>query len=245
MREYPFIACSLPQLQIGMLPEISFEDFELLLELNLSDDDFKKVQMIRRYFDILNIRAFLAGEALDRHGLYNEKQLEENLVTRNGFPEYVFEYLDRHETPKEQLKYFPELLSMYYANEIKESKGFMKNFMTFERDWKRVSTALRAVKLGRNVIEELKYENLEEYELPENFEELIKIFHENSDRPMKLHQALYEYRFRMIEEICANEQFTLRKVLGYLVQFILVEKWTGLDQEKGKQFIDQVVKGIT
>ena len=208
---YYFVGASLPELRIGVTPELTFDEFTQLLELNLSNPDFKKAEAIKRYYDIQNIRAFLNKEALDLYGSYNEKELEEALVSQTGFPEYVFELL-----------HSPDLLEAYFENEIKDSSGFLREFMTFERDWRLVFMKLRS------------NQPVEEYP------ELKAIYEEGG--PMQMHRALYEYRFNMINEMCGLEQFSLKKILGYMVQLILAEKWSKLDHDKGKEFMDQLIR---
>lgn len=259
LKEYYFVAASLPPLQIGKPAEISFADFDRLLKLNLSDHDYEQALAIRRYSDLQNIRNFLNGEELDPHGIYNEKEIEGALLSRVGYPAYVFDYLDKYENTEDRLKNMPELLSVHYQKEIKHASGFLKEYMQFERDWRRIFAVLRAKKMGRDVAEELKYEDpndtlmmqiLEEkdaksFEPPPQYSDLKAIFEEHSDSPMGLHQALYEYRFQKIDQMCGIELFTLERILGYMIQLILVEKWEKLDQKKGLNFIDNLIKGTT
>lgn len=259
LKEYPFVGGILPELKIGEPPGITFRLLDLLLKLNLSKADYEQALVIRRYTDFQNIRLYLNKEELDPHGILNEKQIEEALLTRTGYPPYLFEFLDKYDNDLERLKHVAELLSIHYKDEIGTAHGFLKEYMTFERDWRRVFSALRAKKLGRDIAEELKYEDpndplmeqiLEQkdavtYEPPPEYQDLKKIFEEYSDSPMDLHKALYEYRFNHIDEMCGIEVFTLRRILGYMIQLILVEKWNKLDQKKGIEFIDKLIKGAS
>lgn len=36
--------------------------------------------------------------------------------------------------------------------------------------------------------------------------------------------------------------FSIDRILGYMVQLILVERWENLDQEKGNQLVDLYIK---
>ncbi len=256
LKENYFIGGTLPTLKLGQPPEISFSELDQLLKLNLSDSDYEQALVIRRYSDFQNIRLYLNHEELDPHGILNEKEIEEALLTREGYPAYLFEFLDKYENDSERIKHFSELLSIHYQKEIGKASGFLKEYMTFERDWRRVFAALRAKKMGRDIAEELKDENPEDelmalileqkdsktFDLPEPYTELKDIFEKYSDSPMALQQALYEYRFQKIDQMCGIEIFTLRRILGYMIQLILVEKWEKLDQKKGIEFIDKLIK---
>jgi hypothetical protein len=41
-----------------------------------------------------------------------------------------------------------------------------------------------------------------------------------------------------------NQVFTIDRILGYMVQLILVERWENLDQEKGNQLVDQYLSRL-
>jgi hypothetical protein len=259
LKEYPFVGGALPDLKIGETPEISFPLLDLLLKLNLLESDYEQALVVRRYTDFQNIRLYLNKEELDPHGILNEKEIEEALLTRTGYPAYLFEFLDKYDNDLERLKHVSELLSIHYQQEIGEAHGFLKEYMIFERDWRRVFSALRAKRMGRDITEELKYEDpndelitqifdqkdLTTYEPPPEYLDLKEIFEAHADSPMDLHRALYEYRFNKISEMCGIEVFTLRRILGYMIQLILVEKWNKLDQKKGIEFIDKLIKGET
>jgi hypothetical protein len=259
LKEYYFVAGSLPKLELGKPPEITFEEFDQLLKLNLSSYDYEQALSIRRYFALQNIRNFLNGEEHDQYGIYSEKEIEENLLTKVGYPPYVFEYLDKYENNEDRVKYMPELLSVYYYQEIQGASGFLKKYMQFERDMKRILTVFRAKKMGRNIVNELKYEDpddplvmqiyeqrdLKSFDPPAEYSDIKKIYEEHSNSPMDFQQALNAYRFQKIEEICGIEMFTLERILGYMIQLIMLEQWEKLNPTKGNEFIDKLIKGTT
>ena len=114
----------------------------------------------------------------------------------------------------------------------------------------------RAKKLGRNLASELQYEDPEDpivaqlmaqrdakqYEPPEGFEDLKTVFKTYENDPLGLYKALATYRFNHIEDMLGVEIFSTDRLLGYAIQLILVQKWLELDQDKGTQIIDKLVK---
>ena len=86
-RQYYFLAAALPPLQIGYPPDIGFQALDNVMKVNLSPQDYRKTIVLRRFYDIENIRAFWLEEELDPRGYFNENDLEESLLTRSGFPE--------------------------------------------------------------------------------------------------------------------------------------------------------------
>lgn len=255
MTEYFFTTSLLPPLKIGEPPEITFEELETILQDNLLPFDQNQVKIIQRFYDILNIRAFLRGDEIDRHGNLDLNELEEMIVDETGFESYILQFLDEYKLKEERLNYFPLLISRFYEGQTKSANSFLKKYFEFERNMQLVLLGFRAKKLKRNLEKELQFENPNEiivaqilaqkdassFETPEGFEDLKNIFENYGDIPIKLYQALCEYRFEKIETLMGSDTFSFSRILGYLLQFIIVEKWIELDEKKGLEMIDNIL----
>ncbi len=255
-RNYYFLAAALPQLQLGYPPDISFQTFVLLLKINVSDSDFAKFRVLRRYYDIQNIRAFWMKEELDPRGNFNENELEEAILTGMGFPAYVYEFLEKYEQLKERLHYFSSLIEAYFHNESLAASGFLYDYLKFEREWRLVLTGFRAKLLARDLALELQFEDpyddltqqimaqkdAKSYEPPSRYSDLKAIFENHRDAPLDLHLSLCEYRFQKIEELQGIDLFSMDRILAYAAQLIIVEKWLELDKKKGMQIVEAIVK---
>lgn len=256
MSHYYFLATLLPELKIGTPPEIGFDEFMTLLKENLTKSDMKQVITLRRVFDIMSVREYWKGDPVDPYGNYNENDLEEAFITRHGLPWYVYEFTDRYESKEDRLSHFPDLMITFFREEIKKSSGFLKKNLILERDIRLVLAAFRAKKLGRDIYTELQYENPEDplvaqilaqkdapaYEPPEKYEDLKTIFELYGDEPLALHKALLEYRFKKIEEMFGSNIFSLDRILGYMIELILAERWESMDKKKGLQIVDSILK---
>lgn len=242
MNNYYFLATALPPLQLGISPELSFEEFQDLLKDNLSAHDYEQTEVIRRFYDIQNIRAFWKKEPLDPRGNLNEVELEEALLAREGFPDYVYEFLDLYESTSKRLEHFPALLGSFFKSEEKQAVGFLKEYLRFEREWRLVFTGLRAKELGRECVVELQFEDPNDdlvaqilaqkdsktFISPEGYEQLTTLFEENVSAPVDLYKALCAYRFHRIEQMLAVDLFSLDRILGYMVQLIIIEEWVAI-----------------
>lgn len=254
---YYFVGTSLPPLKVGEKPDITFEEFERLLKDNLQKSDYAQTVALRRYYDIQNIRGYLKGEDLDPHGNWDRNDIEEVLVDHEGLPYYLAHFLDIYERKEDRLKHYPELMAEFFREEIADSTGFLKEYLEFERELRLVLVGFRAKQLKRDPAVELQYEDPEEdmivqilsqkdaqsYEPPERFESLKPILLKNYQSPFALYQALCEYRFEKIEKMVGLDVFSFKRVLGYLAQLIIVEKWLELDKKKGLEIVDKIVKG--
>ncbi|MCE5318234.1 MAG: DUF2764 domain-containing protein, partial [Parachlamydia sp.] len=164
MRNYYFLATSLPKLEIGLVPEIGLPELETLLKENLSMGDMEQVIRLRKFYDVLNIRAYWTGTPFDYWGNLDPAEMEEELLTQEYgvFPRYLGTFLNEYESREERLKHFPQLLKQYFDAAVADSTGFMKWYLKFERDMRLTLVAFRARKLNRNLSAELQYEDPEE-----------------------------------------------------------------------------------
>jgi hypothetical protein len=245
---YYFLEISLPPLKIGARPEILFEDFIFRVELNLPQSDLKKIKKLRELIDLLNIRALFSGQKLDVRGNLSEKELDQALLVKDGFPEYVFDVLGRWETNSAKLQNFSALLAAFFKEEVKKATGFLKRYFTFEREYRLVLAAIRATKLGRDLTEALQFEELNDpfvaqilvqkdtgrYEPPVEYAELKEIFDSSGLDAGLQHKAFTEWKFARVEEM-GMEPFSIDAILSYMVRLILVEDWQALDEEKGRE----------
>jgi len=186
--------------------------------------------------------------------------LEEALISQVGLPDFVYNFLDAHEKKEDRLRNYPFLLAQFFRSAATHySKGFLHDYLNFEREWRLVFTAFRAKKLGRDLSVELQYENPEEdliaqmlaqkdaktYEPPEKYQDLKALFDKYADDPLALQRALDEYRFNYIDSLVdLADTFSIERILAYMAQLIILKKWYELDREKGIEIIENVVKVI-
>ncbi len=253
---YYFLGSALPDLQVGAPPDLGFHELLDLLKDNLSEVDYEKVKVIRRFYDIQNMRALWKGEELDKWGNLDQNELEEALLTRSGLASYVYDFLEQYDKTADRISHFPQLLAGYYNEELPKAKGFLFDYLNFERGWRLVSTAFRAKKLNRDIIKELQYENPDcnlvaqivaqkdapHYEPPDEYYDLKPIFEKHYQDPSELYQALCHYRFEKINGFSNIDRFSINGILSFVARFIIVDKWLELDKKKGMQIVDSIVK---
>jgi hypothetical protein len=256
MKDYYFLATILPPLQIGVPPEMSFEEFTHLLEVNLTPKDLAKAKVIRLFYDIQNIRAYWKKEELDPRGNFDEIELEEALLAREGFPEYVYNFLDQYENNEKKIEHFPGLVAAYFNHEIPRATEFLKEYLIFEREWRLVLAGFRAKQLGRDITKELQFEDphddlvaqilaqkdAPQFVAPDGYQDLVVLIQEHADNPLELHKALCEYRFQKIEDRLETDLFSVDRILGYMVELIIAEKWIELDKQKGIEIAHKILR---
>ncbi len=255
MANYYFVAASLPPLALGEKPDITFDELMARLEINLTRQDYQKVVVFRRFIDLNNIRSLFLEEAIDPRGNLNEKELDQALLLQDGLPLYVFDFLDQFENVVEKLRFSPGLLSVYFREEQIAQEGFLKKYLEFERQWRLVILALRAKQLGRDIVHELQFEDLQDplvldilaqkdalsYDPPVEFLDLKEKYLSCGPDPWQQFKVISEWRFHTIEELVDEPMFSIDWILAYMARLLIVEQWNELDIEKGKIILEAFV----
>ena len=92
----------------------------------------------------------------------------------------------------------------------------------------------------------LAQRDAKEFEPPEKYADLKVLFEKYGDDPLALERALDQYRFDFIESrVGMMDMFSINRIIAYMLELVIVEKWAEMDQKKGIEIINQVVKGTS
>jgi hypothetical protein len=254
MSKYYYLACALPKISLKTKPEMSFEELVFMLDINLYENDKKKLEILRQFIDINNLRMLWLNEEINNRGNLNKAQLEDVILIKNFFPEFVFDFLDKYEKKEDKIKNFSFLIVSFFNEVIARSSGFLKFYFELERETRLILTALRAKKLSRDISYELQFEDLhdtlvayilaqkdmESFEPPKKYEKLKNIYKENINDPKNMHLSFLEYKFNKIEKYAQQKPFTIDQILSYVVLLMIVEDFYRLNAEIGKEKIEKL-----
>jgi hypothetical protein len=256
MKKYYFTSCTLPKLSLGVKPDISFEEVERLLEVNLSKRDKGVLKTFKGYIDIKNLKSLFLNRELDPRGNMDKKEIGEAFLVENFFPFFVFEFLKKYKE-EERAKNFYLILSSFLNYQMALSKNdFLRFYFKLERDMRIIFSALRAFELNRDITKELEFEDktdpLVEFifsqkgekslEVPKEYEELKTIFLKNREDPKNLNFEFLNYRFQKINERSEKYFFDISSILGYLATLIIVEDYFKLDKMQGKLIMNSLLE---
>ncbi|MBN1915015.1 MAG: DUF2764 family protein [Parachlamydiales bacterium] len=256
MNRYYFLACALPEIKIGEVPEFSFEECLHLVELNVLGEDKKKINCLRQYVDIRNLKPFFWGKPIDARGTLSEKEVEQALLVQDFFPPFVFDFLDRYESTDERINNFAFLYTEFFRY-AKGVEGFISSYFSFERELRLILLTLRAKKMGRDIVKELQFEDMLDtfimyilmqkesptFEPPQEYIEAKEIFERFYTAPKEMELQFSLYRQRKVEELIQNQLFTVDWILGYLVQLWLAVNWVSYEPNKGKELVTRLRYG--
>lgn len=257
MANYYFLAPSLPPLNLGEKPDITFEELINRLEINLTKEDWEKTLVLRRMIDLYNIRAILLEEPIDSRGILSEKELDEALLVKSSLPDYVYDFLDQFESNTDRVRNFSGLLTKYFAEEIPHQTGFLQTFLMFERDVRLVLLGIRAKQLGRDAAQELQFEDFSDpivaqilaqkdaaqYEPPADYADLKEVLASAGSDPWMRYKVFAQWKFNKLIELVDEPLFSIDWILSYMIRLMIAEDWYALDREKGKTILDGYTSG--
>lgn len=256
-RGYYFVAPSLPPLSIKEKPQLRFLPFIQRLEISLSKSDMEKTRLLRLFVDLCNIRALFLEEEIDPKGNLSEKELDEALLVQAGLPEYVFSFFAQFDKVPDKVRHFSGVLTLFFNEEIPKHRGFLKNYLTFEREARLVLLGLRAKALKRDLAKELQFEeptdpfvahllsqkDADQYEPPLEYKDLKEAILSCYHDPLAELEAFNVYRFAKLDEMVEKEQFSIDRILCYMAQLMIVEDLCELDAQRGHQILETFKSG--
>ena len=172
----------------------------------------------------------------------------------NSLPVYLNRFIA--DFKREHLKYdvSPEnvLSWMYYDHLMKSDSKFVRNYAEFVMNVKNLETALTCRKYGKEVAPEiigdnvfskaLRTSNSKDFGLGMEFpyaEKVISLMGNTNlvERERGLDLLLWDY----IEEAVVYEYFSMDKVLSFMLELMIVERWSKMSSESGRKVFMEVV----
>lgn len=240
---YYFICTLLPPLKVGKKASLSFKELDILLNDNLSKQDYLKTGKLRSYYDLENLRAFLQKKPLSPYGNYTQRDFEEMHRGQAEMPSNWSNFFEKHRELSSQRRFFSQLIVHHFREVFLTSRDFLREYIDFERKIRVLQAYYRANQLQRDLTLELQYEDQEEpfirevldqhksgrLEFPEGFLELKNLLESHYHHsPVQLHRAICEYRFQKIRSFIKGSEFSIDYILAYMAQLILIEQLEGI-----------------
>jgi uncharacterized protein DUF2764 len=256
MANYYFLATLLPPLKMGTPPELGSKELNFLLKQELTTKDLEKIAVLRFLTDLENIRNIWLQQPLQTGGNYSEQELREMLAENKTLPRYMVQFLNQYPEIEDRLVHFPELLRAYFEKESKSKDAFLGPYLCFEWQWRLVFVALRAKELDRDIKYELRFENPQDpfiadiiaqneaktFEPPAPYTSLKALFEARKHAPLELFQALCEWRFDHVKQMIDWQCFSTARILGYVAQLEICERWLELNKRKGLQLLEEMIE---
>lgn len=256
MARYYFLCSALPPLDRRVPPPLSTHELQEQFKVGLTIHDQKQFEIILRYVDIVAIVAFFVGDFPDTRGHFSSKEeILSAIEMKSNLPDYVVDFLERYPNPKERARFSSELFTLFFAHEIANAEGVLKEYLLFERQIRLILAAWRAKKYGKDLSVEFQFEDpqdpfiaelllqkdMSHFVFPYEYEDLTEVTAYILD-PKKVWYKFLEYKYDKLELFAERNPFSLDVLLMYFLRLMIVEDLHHLNHTRGKEWINRITK---
>lgn len=261
-REYFYLVAGLPDLILdeGKV-KLSAADLKNEWLQDIHPEDYRLVEELFRKYDNKNLLNLLikSGQEFDQRGNYSLEFLEEQVKepTEDILP-YLREFIllfksDLNgETVKSQENVLEEL---FFKHLTSLNNPFLKNWFSLQLNMGNVLTALNCRQhklpvepqmIGHNfVVENILRSNARDFGLIQDFPEIEQILAAwDNGNMLEREKALDLMRWQWIDENTFFNYFTIERLLAFLIQLEITERWLLLDREEGERLFRQLLKNL-
>ena len=257
-RNYYYLVSGLPDMAMEQskvplsLPELMEE-----LRLSLLPEDLQLARLIFLPADNRNLLNLIQKEdkPWEPHGQFSRERMEEGLKEPGQLPDYMSRF---HQAYKNEEPFWPAMswenqlarLGLEYL--LEQTDGFLHQWFAFENHLKNILAAWNIREyglpaegqlIGENVATEAaRRSHARDFGLAAELPFLDKLLHAlEQDKLLERERAIARIKWNYIDELNTFHYFTVEVVLGYLLKWIMLDRWTQLDTERGLRQIGSLI----
>ncbi len=261
-QQYFYLISGLPNLSIQdtHLP-LSAKTFLEELKNKIDKEDFNLVCMLyypRDNHNLLNM-LFSKNENRQLEGCYSLSELKKGMEGNMVLPGYMKNFIA---TLKENKNRFSEaeweakLAEAYFKEAIKSGNKFLNQWMEFELDLKNMLLLLinrkQSLPFSQIIIEANEMAALMKESPATDFStqpsidfmnQAIKII--ETENFVEREKKIDALRWKKLEEMAFFSYFTVEAISTFIIKLMIIERWTMLKQETGKDFLPSMLHAFT
>lgn len=255
---YYYLIAGLPELvwDNRKLP-LAVAHFRELVGEALSREDLRVMNLFLLPGDNRQVLRLLRKEEPDRGAMtvFPVALLEEEVAELSGkLPAYLERFIADYRADRLDSTRLPEnvLSGMYYDFLLRQRNVFVRRYAEFSLNVKNLVVALNCRKYEREIDREvvgnnafaqaLRSSNAKDFGLGMDYPyvERVVALTENPNF-VERERGLDLLTWNFIEELVAFEYFSLEKVLSFLLELMIVERWSRMGTESGRRVFMEVV----
>lgn len=251
---------------IAGLPEVFLDDRKLSLSVNgfrelaqgaLKKEDVKLMNLFFLPADNKQILRLLNKMEPDTalETVYPLQQLEDEIAEpKNSLPAYLNQFIADFKGERLKYEVSPEnvLSWMYYDYLMSCGNKFIRKYAEFSMNIKNLTNALTCRKYGKEVVPEiigdnafskaLRTSNSKDFGLGMEYPYAEKVFSlMNNPNLVERERGMDLFLWDYIEEAVVYEYFSMEKVLSFMLELMIVERWSKMNSESGRKVFMEVV----
>lgn len=251
-RNYYYLVAGFPEILLDQ-KKLPFTLTELKQELqyHLHPKDYQLVEYLFLPYDNINfINILLKNDAaFSPLGNYSESFLTEEIKEPENLPGYMMKFLEayREENPiHPNLSLENQLIWLYFDFMLEQKNEFLREIFGAIRNIKNIFAIYNARKFGLNIenqmigdyelTEAAKKTTAKDFGLANEIEQIDEIIgiYENNDM-LEQEISIDLLKWRHMSDLNTFNYFTIEYILAYVLEFMMVERWSNLETEQSKK----------
>lgn len=267
MGSYYCLMAGLPDISLDdTKAACSVADFKTELEEILSPSDKKLLSYFYLKYDCTNLVKLLkdSESEISPLGNYSQEQYQDLMVSAremnfnvHRFPAFMSIFAREYSYTKDKEGYFPEdaLALEYYKYAMKCSNRMIAEWFQLNFNITNILTALIARKNGwnvsdyilgnNNVTEMIRDNNTKDFNLSYEYDyvsDLMKIV--DCEDPVEKEKRIDAFKWVWLDEQTFFDGFSIEAVFAYLCKLEMLERWSKLDVETGRETFRQIIENL-
>jgi vacuolar-type H+-ATPase subunit C/Vma6 len=262
-RHYYYEVAGLPDLFLDEnRAKVSVAGFRQEFRQKLHPDDYALIEVLFLKYDNKNLLNLLLKKDKPWHELANfsRELLEEEIrESDKRIPEYMRRFIEKFKSGEQDdnnMLWETVLDSYFYEYLLSLDNDFLRNYYRFLLDFTNVTTALALRDqemspahqlIGDNVItQSILRSSARDFGVTQDFAEAEKILSAwQSSTITEREKNLDLIKWQWIDEHTFFEYFTIERLLAFMLQLEIAERWMVLDPETGRSMFDQLLDRLT
>ncbi len=262
-RDYHYLVAGLPDLLLDEgRQKATVAQFKSEFESNLHPHDYKLVSLLFLKWDNANLLNLLMKKYKKFIGFGNflrETMEDEIKDPENRLLPYQSKFILKYKSGEKEnsaTSWETELDNDFFEYLLHTENQFLREWFEFKLNLQNITTALacRHHKISPEdqlvcknfVTEQILRSNANDFGLMQEFPEIEKILAawENSESLTHREKAIDQLKWDWIDEKTFFHYFTIEKLLGFMLQLEMVERWMKLDEDTGQKLFNKLLASL-
>lgn len=261
-KNYYYIVAGLPDISIEDT-KLSFTRKDFLEEISeqMLPEEYALLELLMLPFDNRNLFNMLTknGKPFIEGGKYTADELEAEIKTAGSLEEYMGQFIEEFKEANDNKTLHElenRLTELYFEYVTGTPNRFIKEYFRFEQGLRNIIAGFNCRRhdlpiegevIGDDdIAEAVKKSNARDFSLSKEIsyiEPLLNTY-ENSDL-IERESFIDTIRWNYLSENEYFHYFTVERIFSFIVKLGIVERWVGLNKEKGEQLFRQFVSELS
>ncbi len=262
-RNYYYLVAGLPDILLDEgRQKASIASFKYEFESSLHPDDYKLVKFLFLKYDnanLLNLLMKKYKKFID-FGNYSKDSMEDEIKTpEDRLLPYLTNFIVKFKSGEKEnpaTSWETVLDNDFFEYLLRTENQFLREWFEFKMNIQNITTALACRDhdispenevIGDNLVtSQIKRSSANDFGLAQEFPEIEKILSawETSGTLTERERVVDLLKWEWIDDRVFFHYFTVERLLGFLLQLEMVERWMKLDEKTGRKMFEKLLEKL-